>query len=65
MKGETECNNLAYNFFRFRENHICQNLGQNDAITFFIDFCTIINYKWRIFFIFKFFISAKCVYRII
>ena len=33
-------------FFMFFENHSCKNLSQNDAITFFIDFCTIIEYKW-------------------
>ena len=41
-------------FSMFFENHSCQNLSQNDAITFFIDFCTIIQYKWPNFWHLKF-----------
>ena len=41
-------------FSMFFENHSCQNLSQNDAITFFIDFCTIIKYKWPNFWHLKF-----------
>ena len=40
--------------FTFCENHTCQNLSQNDAITFFTDFCTTIKYKWPNFLYLKF-----------
>ena len=47
------------------ENHTCQNLSQNEAITLFTDFCTILKYKWPRFwylkFLFQLNVSIGCI----
>ena len=52
-------------FFHVYENHICQNLSQNDAIIFFTKFCTIIKYKspniWYLKFLFQLNVFIGCI----